>query len=423
MTSLSTHATNVASAVWAKLQSWMPTRWRQPRPVVREAPPPAEPGPPVAAPEKPSTHAGVSVSSGDVGDACAYDLKSVLDGLDDSFRWLKHLRQVAPSYYALHTRVGGVIAPKDSEKRLRLDGTGSDQPPVNWPGFMLIHWGGEDEAAEKRENRMTPRVFAFRKIEAHGDFVAVGNTFYECAAVFGDRDDPKPLAAVGFFIGIDEQRRVWPLRMITSTPQTIPVKRGRRVHGGTVVCHRKMDYPDALKKWANDPDRRRRCEELGDDPSIEGLVRSLFFMTLNLTLASERGPRVNVARGNMVSVFCVPATRTSYFFRDRELHVAVDGRRKKIFHAVAEHDRRLPNGKVRRVRAHYRGERGFGWKGYQVLITVPGLHHPPLASFTASSMTADQTNGRRTVSAGVAGRMIKGHIWNDDGASAKRRQH
>jgi len=81
--------------------------------------------------------------------------------------------------------------------------------------------------------------------------------------------------------------------------------------------------------------------------------------------------RVEVTKGDLTAVFGVSPSRTSYFFQDRDIILAANGYKRRIFHFVRPHIRK--DGSA--VRAHFRGLREFTWANYKVRITVPGLDH------------------------------------------------
>jgi hypothetical protein len=82
---------------------------------------------------------------------------------------------------------------------------------------------------------------------------------------------------------------------------------------------------------------------------------------------------IRVKHGTCVAAFGIELPTAKRFFKDREKTTAIarDGKRKRIFHAVRAHDRRLPIGRVTDVKAHYRGIRTFDWNGYQIHIVFP----------------------------------------------------
>jgi ribosomal protein L32E len=120
--------------------------------------------------------------------------------------------------------------------------------------------------------------------------------------------------------------------------------------------------------------------------------------------------RVCATKGDLSAVFGVDIKRTAYFFKDRMTTLNASGRRVPIFHIVRAHKRRTKTSSTV-VKFHFRGERKFVWNGYQVSITVPGLHHTPLAEFDVGSVDIDKLNPReRALSSTQIGRAWKEHV-------------
>lgn len=80
---------------------------------------------------------------------------------------------------------------------------------------------------------------------------------------------------------------------------------------------------------------------------------------------------IRVKQRGTTAAFGVDLSRCPRFFADRDATaLARDGRRKRIFHAVVRHTRRITDHSVE-VKAHYRGLRHFDWKTYRVGIVLP----------------------------------------------------
>ena len=72
--------------------------------------------------------------------------------------------------------------------------------------------------------------------------------------------------------------------------------------------------------------------------------------------------------------FAVEPGQQVYFFKDRDKIVTTPtGQRKRIFHLVRGHYRKV-KGKKRWIREHKRGQRHFFWNGYECHIFAPGWH-------------------------------------------------
>ena len=106
-------------------------------------------------------------------------------------------------------------------------------------------------------------------------------------------------------------------------------------------------------------------------------------------------------------MFNIEMTRTPYFFKNRSKTVSVNGSTRKIFHITRAHKRIGAGGRETFVKSHFRGERKFMWKGYDVQITMPGLHHKPIQEFSAPARFGD-------------GRRKKGEMYLDELGSRLR---
>jgi hypothetical protein len=98
-------------------------------------------------------------------------------------------------------------------------------------------------------------------------------------------------------------------------------------------------------------------------------------MMLRLCLFTYRGivsqVVIRVKSQGATAAFGIDLKRAPYFFADRDFEPARDGRRRRIFHAVMEHDRVIRGVKTVRVRAHFRGARTFLWSSYAIHIVSP----------------------------------------------------
>ena len=117
---------------------------------------------------------------------------------------------------------------------------------------------------------------------------------------------------------------------------------------------------------------------------------------------------VRVRQGGCVAAFGIELARAKVFFRDRDkTDVAVDGKRKRIFHSVREHTRVLPTARTTDVRAHYRGIRSFAWGAYGVHIVLP-QHAPVLDIDLPTRYVSDVPEADRAayVDEGVMGAQV-----------------
>jgi hypothetical protein len=80
---------------------------------------------------------------------------------------------------------------------------------------------------------------------------------------------------------------------------------------------------------------------------------------------------IRAKKEGCIAAFGIDVKRGKYFFADREVELATDGRKKRIFHSVIAHDRHIGQNRTTRVRDHYRGLRDFNWNGYGIHIVWP----------------------------------------------------
>ena len=65
---------------------------------------------------------------------------------------------------------------------------------------------------------------------------------------------------------------------------------------------------------------------------------------------------------------------------------------------------------------HFRGLREFAWNGYDIRLTVPGLHHIPLTNMTVPTIEDDYAE-KEAVLIETIGGMLRKHI---DGAPLRQ---
>lgn len=102
----------------------------------------------------------------------------------------------------------------------------------------------------------------------------------------------------------------------------------------------------------------------------------MFCMLYTMIMRREMGCNIVVTKDNCKATFLVPENKWKDFFKDRVDVEGTNGIKQRIFHSVAAHVR--SNGRV--VKTHYRGSRDFIWNGYRVCIVMPEKHGAPQAS-------------------------------------------
>jgi hypothetical protein len=151
-------------------------------------------------------------------------------------------------------------------------------------------------------------------------------------------------------------------------------------------------------------ERNKEKDDGRTDWTPEELATRLFALVVNMSESASGGAaQVRVKKGKVAAMFNIEIERTPYFFKDRERRVNVNGNRKKIFHVVRAHHRRGAP-----VRISTRGEREFMWRGYEVTITVPGLHHNRLQEWTGGAYEHDdeELRAQEAIFAADAGQLI-----------------
>ena len=284
-------------------------------------------------------------------------LKDVLDKLDQCHSLVRRLRKADRDAYEYHRRVGAKVVPDSiGVHSRRLNESFLRSRPGN--GMMLLFCRDGDDRF--------PTLLYFKKLKRPHYVQAAGGDIYQCLDLFFVKGNAY---GVHFHIAVDSDGRGTVLRERGAIHQRLP-------RGGTLV-RVDWDWPEALKFWfANKPDAN-------DCKAIEEYAWERFCIVANLnSLPANDELLVRCKKGGITSSMNVCTKRTPYFFQDRETTVASDGRRKRIFHIVREHERRLANGETVTVKGHYRGERKFDWNGYHVVIALPktqNMERMPLA--------------------------------------------
>jgi hypothetical protein len=322
------------------------------------------------------------------------DFKNVLDGLDSYFAWMKQLRRQWRDGYDLFSRAGGVILKKGAVVLTGFDETLlEDRNPEKWPAFGMVSFTSEFDDEES----ISPKLLAFRKMEACKGYVPLGNAvaYFHVVYFFTERNQRLGLPQE-FYVGVKATGEAEPLKAPISIRQSIRSRRSGRFS----VYHSKVDFPATLHEWNDEWCRRHNTSR-----PIEAFLRTSFYVALNFSIvSSQSGVQVSVTKGTIAARFNVSPTQTAKFFRHRDLR---NGKR-RIFHAVVAHQRTLSNGNTIEVCDHYRGARKFDWKDYRVTITIPDVHHKKFDEFTAKATDEeDWVGGPYLDSARLGGELRK----------------
>lgn len=296
---------------------------------------------------------------------------TILDRLDEYFVCIRRLQRHDPDSYKLFARVGFAVPadayanPEAAETKLLVANA-----QVAFGGILC---GGF--ANERGHDTCHPSFLYFTKVQRPSGVQRGGaGDVYRVSALYDDRDKSRhyraSLAALGTcHVRLDPDGTATLLKERVEVRARI-VSRHRHGKGRREVftlATRQWSYPGWITANETAMGRAWICD--------------LFIMALVTYNMGVKRIVVRAKSGGCVAAFGIELPRAKYFFADREL--AADGDKKRIFHAVTAHARRLARGGTTQVQHHYRGVRDFGWNGYQIHIVLP--KHTRVLGFKAPS--------------------------------------
>ncbi len=316
--------------------------------------------------------------------------EDILDDLPECRRSIGKLRKIDRDAWDYHHKLGArVVSDRIHQGFILPSLDRAFQRSLPASGMVFCprrHWTNE---------YIYPTFVYFQKLTKRADYFDIPNdavAFYRMTVLYVDvtKHDGvgRPVTGgLSCMVAVTESGRVHLLQELQTETFETPHARhsrtksigrnGRAGHGSTSGYSRHkvhiprgkswkrqyIGYHPLLYTWARD-------KKKPDTP--QGLVSGLFTHSANTFASSVTEDfQVRAERHGVSVAFSVALGRTPYFFKDRQTTVAKDGKRKRIFHAVVEHQRVYPSGKVATVRAHYRGERRFEWHGETITITAP----------------------------------------------------
>jgi len=147
--------------------------------------------------------------------------------------------------------------------------------------------------------------------------------------------------------------------------------------------------------------------------TAERYLRNMFVDVVNEYEWLNEGSMIQIraSRRDTTAVFSVAQKSVPEFFSDRDLVVDCGGRRARIFHLVRPHKRITKKGDLF-VRMHFRGMRSFKWNSWEILITVPGLHHDPIIHFDLGMHDEDTMKEpkRERIDSTVIAKFLSAHV-------------
>ncbi len=342
-----------------------------------------------------------------------YFKRDILDQLEDYFFYIRRMRKVDPGGYALFSKVGAALVPSQAlakwGDRIDPEWGNSDTAPSFGAIGMLRH--GDDE--EKDYDWVPVRISYFQRMNKSKATVQYHpGVTYRCVGFY---DKKKLRASCEFYVAVQPDGRIVVLKEKRATKRRIKSRKkdryGNRIGNFTLITHH-WDWPSQLY-----PDVELRPDDYRRKISPHEKGANWFRWTVDIFTRANCDIRIRVEKDRVIGMFHVDLKRTAYFFIDRE-PVIIDGIKKRIFHHVRPHDRTLKDGRVTRVVEHFRGLRNFNWNGYQINITVEGLHHRNLLDLIAGGYDVEDIDdgdeeevcGEPLISPGEVGRLLDGEI-------------
>ena len=287
----------------------------------------------------------------------------LLDNLGDYIEAVKTLKHHSPDAYNYYRQVGGGIGSSDK-------GTYLDELPTRWkdrssrPGMVMTHlpsnMGQNDVGVlqmskpEDEEDEKVYPVFIYLMKHRYVQGVQFTNTdTYECTILYRNGNKSEVLAAIPFYVAVDEDNNISVLLC------QVPVELTKGKARGQVVGTRWV-VPQVLKDLSKD-----------HNSTPKAVARDIFLCAANFGEQVGMGLLVRAKKDGYCAAFAIDLLRTPYFFKGRDKTVTSWGRTKPIFHIVRTHQRKT--GSI--VKTHFRGLRRFMWLGYDVIVSMPGLHH------------------------------------------------
>lgn len=351
-----------------------------------------------------------------------YFRKKILDHLDTYFGTIERLKNADRDSYDLYSQIGATIVPN------KAVGAAFEFPAL-WrtrksrPGFGCV-WLG---AHEFDDGYIHPHFLYFNKVERMPPGVERVPIDWDVFRVSVYFDDPKPQTKkfwkrffrktgflISYYVGMDHATDCRVLKTIVSEETRIDYRANGHNGGGKTRKKRysihlpsaKYDFSPHLVSWHKDDMKRFR-----NVPDIHKFGRGFLALAAHFALGNEAGVRVDARKDGSSISFAVDFKRTAYFFRDRETVINHQGKKARIFHIVRPHER-VTKKRTLNIKFHFRGLRRFNWRGYDIVITVPGWHHRALMDFTHATVEFEegQEVGEKLVSMQEIGQRVSDRI-------------
>lgn len=352
-----------------------------------------------------------------------YFREAILDQLDHYFVCLRRMRKADPDSYALYRQIGAHVIPFSSLMSIYKEHHDEHVSTLSpwWrktrPGFGAVGYAldpivlkHEKSDANGKGGWIYPRLMYFHKFDpskvpSHVQRLCPeGSSTYIMTVYWDKPGDPYHEkhggACTEYAVHMHADGSLQLLLSLYRRP--IHMKSKRKPPPGET-----RDFTIPQNKWMIDPFFVEWAKEHKTDPTY--FLLRLFCEAAHSWERAQGMVRVDVTKDIMHAVFSVNVKRTPYFFKDRDVTVNEEGKKRRIFHIVRPHKRHLLS-RDTFVKMHFRGERKFTWNGYGISITVPGRDHIDIAEFDVASvdknaMPLDEQEGMHTM--GQMGRWLR----------------
>jgi len=285
---------------------------------------------------------------------------TILDRLDEYFPCLRRLKTYAPDDYALFARVGFSI-PADLYANPRHENTVERLRTATRLSFGGLLMGG---IGELHPDKCYPSFIYFSKLTQPSQVQVAGGDIYRLTLLWDKRSRGAQWRS--------EFTMPEACHLAVTTDGQVALLRERVAHSREITRragHRKETLRLTSAQWAYPNWIMEIAGEHKLDP--QQWAAGLFMLAFVTHLEATSRILIRTSRDDLTATFGIDLPRAKYFFADRQLDVASDGKRKRIFHSVVAHTRTLAEDRTTTVRAHYRGVRDFEWKTYRIHIVLP----------------------------------------------------
>ena len=301
-----------------------------------------------------------------------YYLSDLLEQLDDAFEKLKVLKKTDRHSYNYFSKVSCNVASKDF-RILEGNAFSIDIKDIPASGCMFVPDNGNNRAVDDDDEEKTyPTFIYFKRITKPINVQPTNEITLQFNLLLEFKDEP---VGVSMYISIGEDGVFKPLKQMSVKKIIVNSKNKKRGQSGRFEIQRATwEYSGLLDNICEDNNWKSKDEYL----------HAIGWAAINSCLGVDGGITVRVKKRNAYLTFAIDMLRTPYFFKDRKKVVNENGKTKPIFHIVAAHKRKLPNGSEQIVKTHFRGLRRFKWNNYDINIFLGGKHAKPINTYTVS---------------------------------------